>query len=300
MWIRKQGQSLAVDSPAKLNLFLEVSEKRADGFHEIETVMTRLDLYDTLLFTPNDSSKINLDCQFVHSAPDEAERAVLNSNSNLVFKAVELLKNKTGYESGVDIVLQKRIPSQAGLAGGSSNAAATFVALNQLWNLNLSLAELEELASQLGSDIGFFFSPRPTAVCTGRGEKIKPLSNSVPISFVVLKPKSGLSTAKVYKNCKVGNPVRTAETVVEALESGDLSKISMEIFNALQAPAEELNTDVRETLELLNQQPVMSTQMTGSGSACFAICKNHKQAQSIASRLRGKFSGDVFVARSLA
>ena len=184
MLFRWDKSSLIVHTPAKLNLFLEVLNKRPDGFHELETVMVMLGVYDSLRLTSIPHSAANATepavtlCIFsVNSANPafEQSRPLPQGADNLVVKAAELLRTHAGYEGGANIELWKRIPSEAGLAGGSSDAAATLAGLNRLWKLNLPNEELRRLAARLGSDVPFFLSPSRSALCRGRGEIIEPL-----------------------------------------------------------------------------------------------------------------------------
>ncbi len=224
--------SLVVHTPAKLNLFLEVLNKRPDGFHELETVMVMLGIYDTLRFTPlpKTTSKSNSSTiQFrlfwanpqIPGPPDgEYTQSVPSGPDNLVVRAAELLRTHAGYEGGAQIELWKRIPPEAGMAGGSSDAAATLAGLNRLWKLNLPIEELQKLAARLGSDVPFFLSPSRSALCRGRGEIIEPLHLPLGLYFVVVKPQSGLSTPAVFREWRPTGQSRSAKPLIEALRRG--------------------------------------------------------------------------------
>jgi len=153
---KRPGNTLVGQAPAKVNLFLEVLNKRPDGYHDIATLMVAVTLFDVLRFKEEKSGDIRLTC----SNPE-----LSTGPENLVFRAADLLKRHTGCKKGVTIRLTKRIPLAAGLAGGSSDAAATCIGLNRLWNLGLSRKELLALGAELGSDVSFFFAP-PAAWCT--------------------------------------------------------------------------------------------------------------------------------------
>jgi 4-diphosphocytidyl-2-C-methyl-D-erythritol kinase len=160
-WI---GTALVIDAPAKLNLHLSVLGRRADGYHELETVMASIGLYDTLRLEPEQDGRLELTCEGADSlAADE---------SNLVLRAARLMAAEHGASPGARLRLLKRIPMQAGLGGGSSDAAAALVGLNLLWNLKLPSAELHRLAAMLGSDVNFFVDSTPLALCRGRGEVV--------------------------------------------------------------------------------------------------------------------------------
>ena len=310
MLFRWDKSSLVVHTPAKLNLFLEVLNKRPDGYHELETVMVMLGIYDTLRFT-----------SIPHSALDATEPAVLlgvistnaaNSDQtaiekpqpiptgadNLVVKAAELLRAHTGYDGGARIELWKRIPAEAGLAGGSSDAAATLAGLNRLWKLDLPIEELCRLAARLGSDVPFFLTASRSALCRGRGEIIEPLDLPLGLYFVVAKPGSGLSTPAVFRQWRPAEKARSARPLIEALRLGSWTLLAGSLFNALQNPAEQLNADISRMRDVFSSEPVSGHMMSGSGTAYFGVCRHRRQAQAIAARLSSRRIGRVVVARS--
>src|SRR5712691_10682634 len=184
----RHNDAVMVWAPAKVNLYLEVLAKRSDGYHLIETLMVAVSLYDTLEFKEDASGEIQLQCD----QPDLA-----TGPENLIVRAAQLLRERTGCKRGVQIRLAKRIPLAAGLAGGSTDAAATLAGLNQLWQLDLKIMELSALAADIGSDAAFFFAT-PAAWCTGRGEQVAPIALTGPLWFVLLCPPFGISTADVY------------------------------------------------------------------------------------------------------
>lgn len=289
-----QGPSLAVHTPAKLNLYLEVLGRRPDGYHELETVMVSVGLYDSLLFTEEDSDQTRLECR--HAAPRLANTPVISTGSdNLVVRAADLLREYTGCGRGVKIVLWKRIPMQAGLGGGSSDAAAALVGLNRLWQLSLSAIELHMLAAQLGSDVNFFLDSPLAAVCTGRGEHITPVAVSQRLHFVVACPTTGLSTSDVFRQFQAkSNSVRDVSTVAESLTSRRRGSLAAGMHNALEAPARDLNSDVSRTLDALSRSGATTVLMSGSGTACFGLCRSARHARVIAGRLRLKHRGTVY------
>src|SRR5262245_62048232 len=182
------ADSVVAWAPAKVNLFLEILSKRADGFHDLATLMVAVNLFDTLVF---------------RSAPEgialTSNRPDLSSGpDNLIVKAAALLQKRSGRNLGTAIRLVKRIPMQAGLGGGSSDAAATLLALNRLWDLELTREDMADLGAQLGSDVPFFVLA-DTAWCTGRGEIVDPLPVGARLHFVLVCPPFGCSTAEVYR-----------------------------------------------------------------------------------------------------
>lgn len=283
MLIRPDGPSLIVHAPAKLNLFLEVLGRRTDGFHELESLMVTVSLYDTLSFTEEPTAAIRLRCFGVGNLAE-----VPTDGNNLVVQAARLLQERTGTSRGVSVGLWKRVPVAAGLAGGSTDAAATLLALNRLWKLELSSAELLSLAAELGSDVAFLASETPAAICRGRGEEVDPVGRPLGLSAVIARPQSGLSAAEVFQHCRVVETPRGARSLVDRLVGGQLAAASQLLHNSLQPTAETLNPEVTRLLNILAQQPVLGPLMTGSGTACFGLCTTHRLARRIAARLRAQ------------
>lgn len=294
---RPELPALVVQAPAKLNLFLEILGKRADGYHELETLMITVGIYDTLSFTEEDSEEIGLRVIDAgrRSASLRADSELIPTGSeNLVVRAALLLRQFAGLKRGVRIALWKRIPAAAGLAGGSSDAAATLVALNRLWKLGLATSELCSLAGQLGSDVAFFVTGRSAAVCRGRGEIVEPMTLPFGMHFVVVRPHSGLSTAAVYRNFKPAATTKQAEVLVEAFQSGRLDRAGRNLYNALEPTACELNSDVKRVKSELRKLPVLGELMSGSGTACFALCANQASARQAAARFRAMGIGHAW------
>ncbi len=300
MLSRQNRQSLVIRAPAKLNLFLEIFGRRPDGFHELETLMVTVGIYDTLTFTEEVSGEIRLRCfgSTAEASDGTLTDEVPDGRENLVFRAAELLRKQAGVDRGVSIELNKRIPVAAGLAGGSSDAAATLAGLNRLWQLGLTASDLGQLASQLGSDVGFFLGKTSAAVCRGRGELVDPIVVPAGMHFVIARPAGGLSTALVYKSCRPSPQPTNCQRLVECLRQGRLDGVGRHFRNALQAPAEQLNSDVTMLKTFFSKQPVLGHMMTGSGSAYFALCANRRQSERLAARLRAEKRCRAFVAQS--
>lgn len=227
MYVHRRRTRIEIWTPAKLNLYLEVLERRADGYHDIETLMVPVSLYDTLRLTPREDDQLHLaarwDLGCYHAS---GENPNINTwgdlptgDDNLVLRALVLLRRRAeeaGERSvsdrwGADVELVKRIPSAAGLGGGSSDAAAALRAACELWQLNWSEQQLAEVAAELGSDIPFFLQ-RDAAFCTGRGERVQTWAWPGRMHVVVVRPTSGLqrqrSTAKHASLPRLANPAR--------------------------------------------------------------------------------------------
>jgi 4-diphosphocytidyl-2-C-methyl-D-erythritol kinase len=272
MILRRCGAGVLVRAPAKVNLFLEVLQRRPDGYHELATLMTAVSLYDTLLFGDDPSGAVRLQC-------DRPDLSV--GLDNLICRAAELLRRRTGRDLGADVRLWKRIPTEAGLGGGSSDAAAALAGLNALWRLGLGRAELVGLGAELGSDVPFFFAG-PAAWCTGRGEKVEAVALSRPLDFVLVSPPVGLSTAEVFRNVAVPSAPESGAEVRRAAEAGDAMELGRRLHNRLQAPAERLRPIVAELRERLTALGPAGSLMTGSGSTVFALCRSPEEALSVA------------------
>ncbi|MEO1995483.1 MAG: 4-(cytidine 5'-diphospho)-2-C-methyl-D-erythritol kinase, partial [Planctomycetaceae bacterium] len=266
---RSSIPSLLVHAPGKLNLHLEILGKRSDGFHELETLMVSLDLYDSLEFQDDASGQIRLFTRDVgqRCGASDPDQQLPHDDANLVVRAAHVLRAYTGVDRGVRMRLFKRIPVAAGLGGGSSDAAATLVALNRLWKLDLSLVELRRLAAQLGSDIPFFIGTHSAAVCRGRGESIEPLRGPGNWPFVVVRPVGGLSTAEVFSRFRTGARPRSLDGLVNSLAVGRKRAAARHFYNALQGPARQLHPGVDALRSAFSEQPVLGHMMTGSGSA---------------------------------
>ncbi|MDP1797672.1 MAG: 4-(cytidine 5'-diphospho)-2-C-methyl-D-erythritol kinase [Planctomycetaceae bacterium] len=285
MLYRRTSSGWTAQAPAKVNLFLRVIARRPDGFHELETVMTKLDLADDLHFEPLDGDAIDLQVKLAYPRSLGAME-IPASADNLVYKAAELLRRETGTQHGVRITLTKHVPAAAGLGGGSSDAATTLIVLNEMWQLRFSNADLCSLAAQLGSDVPFFVANDACALCTGRGEKMEPVPVRRCLHLVLAKPQSGLSTAAVYKGCRPEPDGPFAEEWLRKWQDGAVIHAARGLHNSLQTPAEILNADVTRLKERFSQFPVCGHQLTGSGSAYFGICRDARQARRLAANLR--------------
>ncbi|MFQ5730579.1 MAG: 4-(cytidine 5'-diphospho)-2-C-methyl-D-erythritol kinase [Planctomycetaceae bacterium] len=287
------GPTLFVHSPAKLNLFLEILARRDDGFHELETLMLSLALHDTLAIQSTADERSSLRVVDGGGGID----TIPAGRDNLVLRAVDLLQRHTGIPQQTHITLWKRVPPQSGMAGGSSNAAATLFGLNRVWDIGLSNGELLQLGAQLGSDVNFFLSGHAAAICRGRGEIIEPVAFPYAYSFVIVKPGSGLSTPDVFRNWTPSAKRRTAGPLLSALQRGRLPAVGNHLHNALQQPAQRLNRDVAALIAVFNTLPVTGHLMTGSGTACYGLCAHQTVARRLAARLRALRVGRVMTTR---
>lgn len=276
-------------APAKLNLSLDVLGKRPDGFHEVEMVMTPIDLTDRieLRLLDHDDIKVSLDSRYV----PEDER-------NLAYKAAKVLKDKYDVKKGVHITLEKEIPVSAGLGGGSSDAAAVLRGLNRLWSLYLSLDQLAEIGATIGSDVPFCVYNK-TAFARGRGEKLSFLP-SPPLSWVVLaKPNIGVSTKDVFQSIKLDGVERPdTKGVIHALETGDFDLFCKSAGNSLEETTFSLYPEVRRIKEKMLSLGSPLAMMSGSGPTVYGMFKKERTAKRIYNSLSG-FCDEVYIVRTL-
>ena len=257
---------------AKINLLLAVGARRADGYHEIESVMQTLDLYDRLTFEKTDSGRIELSCSRPYIPTDER---------NLVYKAAARFFETTGLKpDGVKIHLVKNIPVGAGLGGGSSDAAAALTALNRLYHTGLSKEELAGIAAGIGADVPFFLYGG-ACLARGIGEKLEPIPALPDVPVLLVKPSFSVSTPKAYAAFdEYGlQPYPDSDAMLAALRSGDTGKICAALGNSLEAPVCAMHPKIAEIRELLLSLSACGAMMSGAGSAVFAIFRNKQEAQ---------------------
>jgi len=273
-------EKIIIKSPAKINLHLEVIGKREDGFHELAMIMQNIDLSDYLEFQINKKGLIKLD--------SDCNDLSLSSD-NLIVKSANLLKKKLNIDFGANIYLRKNIPIGAGLAGGSSNAAATLIGLNRLWDLNLDQETLLSLASNLGSDIPFFINGG-IQLCFGRGEIVEKLDSNFEYGVILLKNRNlSVSTAETYKKYsnRFCDQYLTDREMIEKIRKdlrdnglNNLNNLNFDnqhltIKNDLQLVVENDNDSVKQALDLLSKlENCLTFSMSGSGPTCFALFKD--------------------------
>ena len=268
--------TLKVNAPAKVNLHLEVLGLRNDGFHELAMVMQTISLSDTLEIKLTTNSKITLHTN---------DKSLSCGDNNLIIKAAKLLKEIFGHENlGAEIYLKKNIPIGAGLAGGSSDAAATLIGLNSLWKLGLTNFQLEQLSSQIGSDVPFFISGG-TQLCFGRGEVLEQINKHMhSFSVLLIKdPSVSVSTPWAYSKCREKNEPNYLKTEVQFERKREFLRDSSWIKNSLPSAPPPLINDlqkvvtpyfpqVEKALSILSSIPgTLSSSMSGSGASCFAL-----------------------------
>ena len=277
-------------APAKINLMLDVLHKRPDGYHEVEMIMTMVDLADRLEMSALPRDTIIISSQAGYIPLDE---------KNLAFQAAKLIKERYNVRSGVYIHLDKKIPVAAGLAGGSSDAAATLRGLNRLWELGLPEEELKELGAELGSDVPFCVTGG-TALATGRGEVLTPLVNPPQCWVVLAKPPINVSTAEVYGRLQAEQITDhpSAIRMREALERRSFTEVCQALGNVLEQVTLELHPEVAQLKEAMLRLGADGVLMSGSGPTVFGLVSKESKVSRIYNGLRG-FCKEVYAVRLL-
>jgi 4-diphosphocytidyl-2-C-methyl-D-erythritol kinase len=274
-------RQIEIKARAKINLTLDVIGKRPDGYHEVAMVMQTIDLHDLITLTAiTEGIKITANNPEIPLGPE-----------NLVYKAVELIK-PAGFSGGIHIHIEKNIPMAAGLAGGSTDAAAVLKGLNSLWRLNLSLDELLGLGSRIGSDVPFCIL-EGTALATGRGEKLTPLAAAPELWLVLAKPPIGISTKVVYSRFDPDRVERRPDNaaMIEALAAGDIGKIRDNLVNVLESVTLRLYPEVSVLKDQVYRAGAEDVLMSGSGPAVFGLAPDRPTAEKIAEQVRREQPG---------
>lgn len=280
---------LYVKAPAKINLTLDVLSKRPDGYHEVEMIMTTVDLADRVGLEPRTDQEI-----IIHSTSN----FVPDDQRNLAYQAAKLMKDTYGIEEGVSITIDKQIPIAAGLAGGSSDAAATLKGLNELWKLHLSLDQIAELGAQIGSDVPYCVYGG-TAIARGRGEKIDHIGAPPNCWVVLAKPTIGVSTAAVYGGLNIDQIKHpNTQAMMDAISTGDYAAMCSNLGNVLEAVTMELHPEVASIKEQMKRFGADAVLMSGSGPTVFGLVSNEVRTTRIVNGLRG-FCDEVYAVRML-
>ncbi|MGB2800839.1 MAG: 4-(cytidine 5'-diphospho)-2-C-methyl-D-erythritol kinase [Phycisphaerae bacterium] len=261
---------LTVQAPAKVNLTLRVLGRRPDGYHDLESVVAAVTLFDVLEFSASDD--LHLACEGIPVSAGE---------DNLVLRAARLLRTESGTRAGARVRLEKRIPPGRGFGGGSADAAATLVALSALWGLNLAREDLARLGARVGSDVPFFFGS-PVAILRGRGERLEAVQARPRWWLALAWPDYCLATVDVYaaldRLAESVNGWPEATAILEALE-GPASGASALLVNDLEGAARRVRLDGMDLRAVFRQSGAAAVGMTGSGSAYFALADTEGQAR---------------------
>lgn len=278
------------NASAKINLTLDTLYKRDDGYHEVEMIMTTVDLYDRLTLEKRKDKQIVLKVEHLY---------VPNDNRNLAYKAAKIMIEKYNLDCGVTITLDKTIPIAAGLAGGSSDAAATFRGMNRLFELGLSLDTLAEHAAEIGSDISFCVHGK-TSLCTGRGEKLAHLPKPPACWVILAKPDISVSTQEVYTSLDLAKPQDeiNSKACAEAIEAGDYNAMIRYLGNRLESVTIEMHPVIQTLKDTMMKAGADVSLMSGSGPTVYGLAAKERQAKSVFNALKGCCK-EVYMVRML-
>lgn len=263
--------SIKLKSRAKINLSIDVLGKREDGYHLVEMIMQTIDLYDVIKIIELSSDDIIL--------KSNSSDIPLDDN-NIVYKAINLLKNKFNINKGIEIFIQKNIPIAAGMAGGSSNAAAVLVGLNKLWGLNLSELDLQKLGFKLGADVPFCISGK-AALAQGVGEELS-FIKGLPkdISILICKPEIFVSTKDVYEGLDLNNIQNRPDNkkLLEDLRQENIQSLAKNMVNVLESVTSIHYIEIKEIEKVMMENGALGSMMSGSGPTVFGLYKNREDA----------------------
>jgi 4-diphosphocytidyl-2-C-methyl-D-erythritol kinase len=282
---------LTILSPAKINLVLDVLAKRPDGYHELRTIFERISLADKITLSCNKSNKISVRCPH----PDVPQGA-----DNLAYKAAEMLSHDFSISDGLDINIIKNIPVAAGLAGGSSNAAAVLSGLNHLWQIGLNKDQLVNYAKRLGSDVAFFLYNTSYALGTGRGERIQPLDIKTKLWHVLVTPRVKMHTPEVFSRLKLKltNKKDNVNILLPFLRKGDLMRLAGALSNDLEPAILSLRPDFINLKKKLLDAGAAGVCFSGSGPSVMALARSQNHALSLRAHFEGRYT-QVFVVSTL-
>ncbi len=284
---------MVIQAPAKLNLYLKVTGRRADGFHTLDSLFHTIGLFDTLTLTDRADDRVRFSCSV----------AAFEGADNLVVRAARLMGGRAPGR-GVTVHLEKQIPAGAGLGGGSSDAAATLMALNTLWGVGLTVAELAEAGAELGSDVPFFVYGGAAHV-TGRGERVNPLETTVSGWCVLIFPGCHVGTPAVFRGLGLERgqqrlTERPFDSIMTSADTGLQDGFWAELGNDLESAAREIAPEIGAALEALARAGGKRARMSGSGSAVFCLAPTRAEAESIRQRLNVADQWSVWVVPLLA
>lgn len=263
---------VSVNAPAKINLGLQILGKREDGFHDLISIFQTIDLYDCLTFKPASAGETIFSC---------SDRALPQGKDNLVCRAVDIFREATGIEEGIEIHLKKHIPYGAGLGGGSSDAASVLLALNDLWCTEFDIKKLQDLGLQLGSDVPFFMQ-KGTALVQGRGERLCYIPWRADVYYVLVAPTFEVATGWAYANYKkalTGNGGYA--NFLNSVNPDEMGAFDLlrHLENDFLPLILQTHPEVGSILQKLEDYGAVATSLSGSGSTLYGVFKEKREAQ---------------------
>lgn len=265
---------------AKINLNLEILDKRPDNYHNLKSVFQKVNLYDELFIRKNETNELEL----------KTNVQELNNKDNIIYKAYDKLKEKFEEITGVDVYLSKKIPMKAGMAGGSTDCASFIICMNKLFNLNMTKDEIKSIGKSLGADVVPCMYDR-ALLAEGIGDIITPINTNFKYYIVVIKPQIDCSTKEMYE--KLDNEVNrkiidTSNSIIEALKSNDIKLLAKNLYNAFENTIKEKELIEKVKYKLLKSGAIGSL-MTGSGSCVFGIFESKNLAKTAYKKFKRKF-----------
>ena len=282
--------SIQLKSRAKINLSIDVLGKREDGYHLVEMIMQTIDLFDKIKIFSLKEDTIIIESNSLDIPLDI---------TNIVYKAADLIKKQYNIKEGVKIIIEKNIPIAAGMAGGSSNAAAVLVGLNQLWQLKLSENKLKELGLKLGADVPFCIGGQ-TALAENIGEKLTKIDGlSENIFILVCKPELFVSTKEIYEeiDSKIIEKRPNNKLLIQLLKENKIQQIADNMYNVLEEVTRERYPVIEEIEKIMMENDALGSMMSGSGPTVFGLYRNREDAENCKNKLLKKFS-QVYIVKS--
>lgn len=282
--------SIQLKSRAKINLSIDVLGKREDGYHLVEMIMQTIDLFDKIKIFSLKEDTIIIESNSLDIPLD---------STNIVYKAADLIKKQYNIKEGVKIIIEKNIPIAAGMAGGSSNAAAVLVGLNQLWQLKLSENKLKELGLKLGADVPFCIGGQ-TALAENIGEKLTKIDGlSENIFILVCKPELFVSTKEIYEeiDLKIIEKRPNNKLLIQLLKENKIQQIADNMYNVLEEVTREKYPVIEEIEKIMMENDALGSMMSGSGPTVFGLYRNREDAENCKNKLLKKFS-QVYIVKS--
>ncbi|MFC1667591.1 4-(cytidine 5'-diphospho)-2-C-methyl-D-erythritol kinase [Candidatus Omnitrophota bacterium] len=285
-------QEFSVFAPAKLNLYLDVLDKRPDGYHNIKTLFEKIDLKDEIIIREKDKGI---------SVTVEPALACPSGKDNIVYKALQALLGKPNVNLGLEVIIKKQIPVSAGLGGGSSNAASVLRAVNKAFELGLSSEALFSIAAETGKDVPFFMLDQSFAIGRGAGELLEPIDTACSFSHVIIKPDIAISTAEMYKGLEKrarGSRKDSIEEIVSAIRQKDIALLGKAYYNVFEKMLGDYSQHMNSIRGLLFKVDAGPGFLSGSGPSIFCTVKEREEAIDILEKLsKAKGTGtSIFLA----
>mgnify|MGYP004717043109 FL=1 len=275
-----------IKARAKINLSLEVLEKRQDGYHNIKSVFQKISLYDEIYIEKIKENKIII----------ETNINEIKNEENIIYKAYEKLKSKYNQITGIKVKLNKRIPIQAGMAGGSTDCASFLISMNKLFKLEMSQSKIEEIGKELGADVIPCLYDGTTFV-EGIGEKVTKLETKVKYYILVIKPKMSCNTKEMYKRLdEIGykNQENKTEKIIEALQENNIEKLANNLYNIFEIAIDNQNI-LNEIKNKLREEGALGTLLTGSGACIYGIYEDKRKIRNAYKELKDKYETYICV-----